>query len=196
MLWWATGCVATRPVVSSTSEKKQTDSTLQRSSEKESSSHIEKVEEKTIPESDIDLSLTVAKMDSIIYALKNIPKGVPQTIVIKDKIGQAQFTFLLDSIGNLHARCTSIEKKYFEKSVFDQHMKESLVLQLTKVNTELHEAKAELMQLKKPWYEKIEDVLQNLAIKILLIVICIGVVLMIIRAGLAYVKKLWLKLFP
>lgn len=196
MLWWATGCVATRPVVSSFVEKAKWDSTLLHSSQKLTTIHTEKVEEKTIPESDIDLSLTVAKMDSIIYALKNIPKGVPQTIVIKDKIGQAQFTFLLDSIGNLHARCTSIEKKYFEKSVFDQHMKESLVLQLTKVNTELHEAKAELMQLKKPWYEKIEDALQNLAIKILLIVIFIGVVLMIIRAGLAYVKKLWLKLFP
>lgn len=168
-------------VVSSTDKKDSTATitTTNNITKNDSSTYRETEEKKTIAASTIDANLgAVSRLDSIVKALKTLPKGVPREIIYKDKDHSAEFALLLDSLGNIHARCTSLEKTYYEKSVERERYISSLVNQLTQKNIELRETKTEVLQLRKSWWQRAMDLLEYTVVKIflILILICIAVI--------------------
>lgn len=175
-------CRSAQPIVTDTEKKKDSTVVTDKSIQKDSIIDRESVTEKIIPQSEVIFSLgNAARLDSIIAVLKSMPKGLPQIITIPDKSHNATIQLFMDSLGRMAVRCTSAEKKYYEKDVQKERYISSLVNQLTQKNIELRETKTENAQLKKTFWQKMEDAAQNVLLKILLIIIAIGFLLIFIE---------------
>lgn len=130
-----TGCVSTRPVVS----KSIKDSVVVHHVVKDSLVYKETVSDKVIPESKADLVLYgimenqadhKTTLDSLVRALKSLPKGVPITITH----GSAQLQLLKDSLGKVVLRCAALERHYQERETKQAHYNSTLINKLTEKN--------------------------------------------------------------
>lgn len=189
------GCKGPQLVSSSDQEKQvRTDSTTVVVSKKDSSVYRETIKETTVPQSVIDFNIGHAqRLDSVIAALKALPKGVPQVITIPDKSGHAMLQLLMDSIGGLHARCTALEQKHFDKEVNQQHYINSLTKELTDKNMENSSLKTEILKLNKPWYQRLWDSIDSVLAKILILFIIVGLLIAMFHGGWSLVSKFsWL----
>lgn len=191
LLFGLSSCKGPQLVNSSDVEKEvKKDSSTVVVSKKDSSVYRETVKETTVPQSVIDFNIGhVQKLDSVIVALKSLPKGVPQVITIPDKSGHAMLQLLLDSIGGLHARCTALEQKHFDKEVNQLHYINSLTKELTDKNVENSSLKTTVLQLKKPWYERFWDSIDSWFTKMVILFIIIGLAIIITRGGWAWIKN-------
>lgn len=186
-----TGCKGPQLVSSTDLEKEiKKDSTITNITKNDSSVYKETVKEITVPQSVIDFNIGHAqKLDSVIAALKALPKGVPQIITIPDKSGRAMFQLLLDSIGGLHARCTAIEQKHFDKEVNQQHYINSLTKELTDRNVENSSLKTQVTQLKKPWLQRVWDSIDSWISRIVILFVIAGLIIAMLHGGWSLLTK-------
>jgi len=181
-------CKSTQ-VVSSTDNTIKKDSTItsNKSVQKDSSIYRESVTEKVIPESHVDFILgTGARLDSIEAFIKAMPKGVPQVITIPDKTHNAIIQLFIDSLGRMAVRCTSSEKKSFDKVTQLEHYNSSLTNQLTQKNIELNEVKTQNLQLKKGFWARFDELIENIAVRIFIGLIILLVIVIMIEI---FIKK-------
>ena len=170
-----TGCGRKSIPVSSITETttKKDSTTTKTKNVTDSVRYIERVIEKILPSATVGITLTKRQLDSLTLALGNLPG---KTVYYTDPKVQAQIQLLMDSLGNIQINCTALEQKYFEKYVKEAHYSETLVNELTRVNTENKKLVSEIRELKKTPWEKIKASLNNIILKICLAIIAIMVV--------------------
>ncbi|GHM98800.1 hypothetical protein WSM22_02900 [Cytophagales bacterium WSM2-2] len=170
-------------------EQDSAKSTLQK---KDSSSYLETVTEKTIPAQSIDANLgTQQRLDSMLSALKSMPKGITRTVYYTDPKTGMQLQLLLDSLGNLHARCTSIEKRYFERHVEQEKYISILSDQITKKKIQVAKFESENRELKKGFIARLKDAIKDFWTAFWLFVIAAGIVTIIGRFAIQKLKLLF-----
>lgn len=128
---------------------------------------------KTLPSTTVGITLTKSQLDSLTLALGNLPG---KTAYYTDPKLRAQLQLVMDSLGNIQLKCTALEREYFERYVKEKHHSETLVNELTKVNTENKKLVTEIHELKKSPWHKIKAGLNNIILKICLGIIAIGLI--------------------
>jgi len=162
------------PVSSITETTTKRDSTVSsRQSTVDSVKYIERVIEKILPSATVGITLTKSQLDSLTFALGNLPG---KTAYYTDPKLRAQLQLVMDSLGRIQFNCKSLEQTYFEKYVKEAHYRETLINELTKVNLENQKLVSEIRELKKTPWEKIKAGLNNLLLKICLAIIAIGLI--------------------
>lgn len=188
LVWGATGCGRKFVPVSLNTDTKQikTDSTA---STKKDSSNVffkETVDEKKLPEASVGLTLTRAGLDSLLNSLKGMP-SVTRTIVLPDKGLRAQLSILMDSLGNIQLKCTSLEKIYWEKNTTQAIYIEKLVTELAKANHQISSLKETVVKEQKSWWATITE---NLLAKVMIYFILGGLTVILIRTLLKQIPFL------
>lgn len=162
------------PVSSNTETTTKRDSTVSsRQSTVDSVKYIERVIEKILPSATVGITLTKSQLDSLTFALGNLPG---KTAYYTDPKLRAQLQLVMDSLGRIQFNCKSLEQTYFEKYVKEAHYRETLINELTKVNMENQKLVSEIRELQKTPWEKIKAGLNNLLLKICLAIIAIGLI--------------------
>lgn len=128
---------------------------------------------KTLPSATVGITLTKSQLDSLTFALGNLPG---KTAYYTDPKLRAQLQLVMDSLGRIQFNCKSLEQTYFEKYVKEAHYRETLINELTKVNLENQKLVTEIRELQKTPWEKIKAGLNNLLLKICLAIIAIGLI--------------------
>lgn len=146
-----TGCGRKLTSVTSTThtETLKDSTVVSRQSTVDSSRYVETANEKTLPKVTVQQTFTRAQFDSLINALYAMPNNGTKERIIQDPTLRAQLAIVLDSLGNIQLRCTSLEKQYFEKSVSDFRYRESLTTELTNVNKLNHEQSVQIKEYQK-----------------------------------------------
>lgn len=181
MVVGVTGCSRKVAPVSSISNTTAKTDSIASITKNDSSSHvhIETVTEKKIPAASVDQSFRPSQFDSLIAALKSMPANTP--IIYQDKKVQAQLKIMMDSIGNLHFKCTSSEKSYFEKNITQATYIKKLESELSKKNELLSTyQKTEVKEVKSWW----ATLTENLLARALLYFILAGLTLVVGRTVL------------
>jgi len=175
VLGGVTGCGRKSvPVSSNTETTIKRDSTVDsRQSTVDSIVYIEKYIEKILPSATVGITLTKSQLDSLTLALGNLPG---KTAYYTDPKLRAQLQLVMDSLGNIQFKCTALEREYFERYVKEKHYSETLINELTKVNTENKKLVTEIVELKKSPWDKIKAGLNNIILKICLGIIAIGLI--------------------
>lgn len=141
------------------------------------SSYVETVTEKKISGSHADLQLTKGQFDSLVIALKAMPPGLRE-VYRTDPTMQSTLKIMMDSIGHLHFICTTAERTYWEKSIRQQRLIESLTTELTKKNYELTKANETIKEKKRTIFDDIKGFFRTSAgiIVIVIVLVCIATV--------------------
>jgi hypothetical protein len=113
LVWLLAGCAHTRLVQQSTNKSDSTTLvTSHESVKKDSSFFKQEVKEKTLKGSSVDVVIT--NCDSLQAALRALPKSVTRSIYRTDPTSQTTIAIYEDSIGRMHFKCQTADRKYNE----------------------------------------------------------------------------------
>lgn len=151
----------------------QSDSTsVKHTTQHNDSSYVETVEEKKLPASKADLQLTKSQFDSLVIALKSLPPGLRE-VYRTDPTMQSTIKIMMDSIGRLHFICTTAERTYWEKTIRQQRLIESLTTELTKKNYELTKATEVIKQKQRTMWDDIKGFFRTSAGILVIVIILV-----------------------
>ena len=191
VLFGATSCKGPQLVSSTVQTHKKDSTTTITKTVKDSVGYVEKEIQKTLPASSIENTYTKAQFDSLLAGLRQMPQG-SRTIIHTDPKMQTTLSIILDSLGKVHFKCTTLERTYYERDIEKTHYIQSLTAELTKVNEKNSLLTEQVKQYKKGFWEKVQDSLQSFLLKVLLFIIAVGIVVALIEFGWTKIKN-WIK---
>lgn len=167
------------PVASTTTITQKADSShVATTNVRTDSSYVETVIEKKLAGSQAGISLTKNQLDSLILSMRAMPQGLRE-VYRTDPTLQTTIKIMMDSIGRLHFICTTAERTYWEKTISQQKLIESLTTELTKKNHLLNEATEIIKENQRTWWDDVKGffkTIRGLLVIIALIVIVATVV--------------------
>jgi hypothetical protein len=163
---------------------------------KDSAFYKETVTEKVIPGGTVGLTMTKAELEAVLKSLASLPPSVTHSIYKTDPKTQAMIELVLDSLGKVHFNCTTADQRCLQITKESARIHEVDRTEITKVKEENTRLKNEIVELKKPWYQRITDSLNGLLIKILLGFLAFGFVVIISDFIKRKVSLLWNRFKP
>lgn len=148
------------------------------------SSYVETVTEKKLPGSEAGITLSKSQFDSLVNGLKALPPGL-RTVYRTDPTLQSTIKIMMDSIGQLHFLCTTAERTYWEKTISQQKLIESLTTELFKSNNERNHLREEIKEYKRTWWDDVKGFFRTTGG-----ILVIGLVLAIVATAIGLYKKL------
>lgn len=188
----ATGCgVRTAPVSTTTETEARRDSTVtSKETSKDSSSFVSVTTPTVLSGGKVGVTLTKSQLDSLITSLRTMPSGVPKVLYYSDPKMKAQLQVVLDSLGRIHFNCAAADQLCMQTHTTQTKYIEKLKEEKAVLERESKSLRSQVLEAKKPWYQKLDDLLSGFLTKLCLGIIILGLLVM----GFNFIKSRFKKL--